>query len=86
MVLLNQHVDAYITGLPICNSLDMQWLQGSHTTHQLHEGLHEGAPCLQLESGVAAQTDQDTGGMPPYLRRKLTRHGGMACSLLMRFA
>jgi hypothetical protein len=78
MVLLNQLVDNCIPGLPICNSPEKQWPQGPHTAHQLQSGLHEGAPCLQLEFGVATQTDRDASGMPPYLRRKLARHGGTA--------
>lgn len=42
-------------------------------------GLHEEIPCPQQEIGVAAvQTNQDTSGVPPYLKRKLLmRHDGM---------
>jgi hypothetical protein len=82
-----QFVDDCITGLPIGDSLEMQWLH--HDAHQMESGLLEKTPCLQQQFGVATQTNQDTvdiGGVPPHLRRKLTRHDGMACSPLMGFA
>lgn len=82
-----QLVDDCMTGLPIGESLEMQWLH--HSTRQMQTGSHEKTPCLQQQFGVATQTNQDTvdvSGMPPCLRRKLTHHDGTACSPLMKFA
>jgi hypothetical protein len=83
----NQLVNVCITGLPIGGPLKMQWLQGTHTAHQMQLGSHEGAPRLQ-QKFEAAQTNQvtvDTSGMPPYLKRKQTHHDGTACSPLTGF-
>jgi hypothetical protein len=88
LIFNNQLVNVCITGLPISDSLEMQWLQGPHTAHQMQLGSHEGAPCLQ-QKFEAAQTNQDTvdtSGIPPYLKRKQTRHDGTACSPLTGFA
>ena len=84
----NQLADGCITGLPTRNS---KWLQGSNIAHQMRLGSHEGAPCLQQKFDAAGQTNQDTRGVdateiPPYLKRKLMRHDGMACSPFMVFA
>jgi hypothetical protein len=82
----NPLLDDCITGLPIDDSLETRWLRASHNTHQnqtrIPVGLHEEIPCLQQEIGVAAvQTNQDTSGVPPYLKRKLLmHHDGMICT------
>jgi hypothetical protein len=88
MVLLisnNRHFDDCITDLPIDDSLETQLPRASHDAHQnqTRMGLHEETiPCLQQEIGIAAvQTNLDTSGVPPYLKRKLLmcHNAGTAC-------
>jgi hypothetical protein len=74
-----QLVDDCITGLPIGDPLDMQWPH--HSAHQMQSGSHEKTPCLQQQFSVVTRANRDAvdiSGMPPYLRRKPTRHDGMA--------
>lgn len=81
----DQLVDGRIAGLL---TRDYQWLQGAHIAYQMPLGSHEGASCLQQKSVAATQTNQDTKAAdtidtPPYLKRKLMRHDGMAGSSFM---
>jgi len=85
LLLKNQPVDNWITGLPTDGHLEIVWLQAPHTAHPVWSRPHEGDLRLQQEYCVSAQPSQgmeaaDTSGMPPCLERKVPRRNTTAHS------